>query len=178
MSCSACAFRYENNNIDLIQKCCYESCPQFDVECKNECNKCLEKVKTKCKKNCSVSDETFSPSTATTYFKSCMDEWDQNPKEALRCCLQQCGNDFEAQERCIDAYNSLRPIVYEDFQLKPELRSEFYFEPSVIVLVFSVIFHLLILGKSIELPQNRLYAMGTILLFYFTLYLFIQMNKK
>ena len=195
--CSACAFRYENNNIEKIQKCCYETCPQFDLDCKQECNKCLDKVQQKCTKNCTLSTEPFPTSSTVSHFMECMEEKKQDPREALRCCLKRCGTDFEAQEKCIDAYNSLRPVVYEDFRLPPssqpsspsqsssrsssqpliESEKRLCFEPSLIVLVFSVLFHLLILGRSIELPQNRFYAFGTILLFYFTLYLYIQWNK-
>lgn len=182
--CSACAFRYENNNIHMIQKCCYESCPQFDIDCKAECNKCLDKVKKKCKKNCSI--RPVGDNIIEHYsFKTCLNENNNDPREALRCCLKKNENNFDAQEKCIDAYNALRPVIYEDFKYPEQIDDNLQIKPTnklcfdkyIFVLICSIVFHILIIGKSIELSQNRLYAIGTILLFYFILYIYIQSNK-
>lgn len=172
--CSACAFRYENNNIESIRQCCHETCSQFDTDCKIQCEQCIEKIRPKCKKNCSTFSlfpKTIDTKNSHSVFKSCMEE-KTDTTEALRCCLERNKNNFVAQESCIDAYNSFKPVLYEDFRFSPD--SKICMDKSLFVLGISIIIHILIIGNSIELPRNRFFAIGTIILFYFIIYIFLS----
>lgn len=48
-------------------------------------------------------------------FRECYTN-EPDTSEALRCCLNECGDDYSCQQRCIDSYNSLIPV--EEFTLQ------------------------------------------------------------
>ncbi len=115
--CSACTFRHGYNHMDKVKECCLTTCQQFDGKnCPEMCTMCLSKVSKKCRGwRCSTTSKGVETPVQTT-FRECFTTHD-DPKEAFRCCLQGCGEDFGCQEKCIDAYNATRPVV-EPFQSK------------------------------------------------------------
>lgn len=133
--CSACTFRHGYDDMNKLKKCCYSTCKEFDQDCEDICNDCIQKVKKKCTGwDCSVKKIPMEMFTEkNTMFQECVVKHSENKKDAFHCCLKNCGTDYECQEQCIDAYNATLPVV-ETFK-KIERRSEQSF-----IILFTLLF--------------------------------------
>lgn len=171
--CSACTFRHGYNNMRTLEQCCYETCEQFDVNCRETCKKCIEQSKLKCNggSECIAgNDGAEYLNIHPTHFKSCSSER-TNEKDILKCCLNKCKDDYTCQEKCIDSYNALIPIIdhyEEEFSLYKRTSK------NVIFIIIAVLLHALIILKIIPMPENKIYAIMCIVLFYILLYYFIK----
>lgn len=117
-ACSACFFRYDpSTQPEKAKQCCYETCATFygiegveDTPCGKACQKCI-KVQ--------IPKERVYGQVIRNRFKDCLVDADGDILNALDCCLETCP-DYKCQERCIDAYNSLKSPPYpitENFTL-------------------------------------------------------------
>lgn len=114
--CSACTFRHGYENINVLRDCCLTTCNEFNhPNCEEICTDCMNKTSKKCvgsKKDCTLEHDRKEPfQRQNTSFADCLVQNDNNAKESIKCCLRECKNDFECQEKCIDAYNATLPVV-------------------------------------------------------------------
>lgn len=177
-ACSSCVLRHGTNNINELNECCYNTCASFingtqsDVinsECGQRCRTCMiNAVGCKGKNSCEFLPEIPSIKIQNQPFKHCLDTYQGDKSDALKCCLAQCSN-FDEQEECIDAFNALVEVK-EGFLFRNNMVNR-----SFLFLLFVVFLQLIqIYGPVGWLKRgNQLSIIPITILMYYLLHYFL-----
>jgi hypothetical protein len=172
--CNACTLRHGEENLHALNDCCYKTCSQFisgsvddivNSECGQNCRNCIESAqfRVRGKGPCALKMKVPLIEPYKQSFKKCMAMTKDDTKEALGCCLNECGTDTGCQETCIDNFNALI-YVKENYILGYRINKSLFFLFAITLL------HILISLNYLKMPLDTNKNILTVIVIHLLLY--------